>query len=192
MAGVRSLIWSLQSLLVRRRWDASAADGSVQIRNRTSRRAKHRSAWLEAIEGGYRFSGLKVRTPAFVLEQTQPGRPEPLDSSRRCSPEKNRTLKVSRVSNIAEDSGILSMRRDRYEIAPMPARRLEDRIRELCARALFEREPEWRGTIHELQLAIHEHALRVSNAATGTVVSGQRLIRERRESAIVGTPHPGD
>ncbi len=105
---------------------------------------------------------------------------------------KTPTLKVSRLSNILENSGILLVRPDRHEIAPMPARRLEDRIRELCARALFEREPEWRDTIHELQLAIHEHALRVSNAATGTVVSGQRLIRERRESAIVGTPHPGD
>lgn len=67
----------------------------------------------------------------------------------------------------------------------MPTRRLEDRIRELCARALFEREPQWSTTIRELQSAIHEHALRVSNITTGTVVTGQPLIRERRESGFV-------
>jgi len=67
----------------------------------------------------------------------------------------------------------------------MPSRRLEDRIRELCARALFEREPQWSGTIRQLQVAIHEHALRVSNTTMGTVISGQPLIRERRESGFV-------
>ena len=51
--------------------------------------------------------------------------------------------------------------------SPMPARRLEDRIRELCARALYEKEPEWSGTIHQLQSAIQEHALRISNASMG-------------------------
>jgi hypothetical protein len=49
----------------------------------------------------------------------------------------------------------------------MPARRLEDRIRELCARALYEKEPQWSATIHKLQLAIEEHALRVANTSTG-------------------------
>ena len=48
----------------------------------------------------------------------------------------------------------------------MPTRRLEDRIRELCARALYEKEPEWSATIHKLQLAIEEHCLRIANAAT--------------------------
>ena len=48
----------------------------------------------------------------------------------------------------------------------MPARRLEDRIRELCARALYEKEPEWSATIRKLQLAIEEHALRIANACT--------------------------
>ena len=48
----------------------------------------------------------------------------------------------------------------------MPARRLEDRIRELCARALFETEPEWSATIRKLQLAIEEHELRIASAST--------------------------
>ena len=64
----------------------------------------------------------------------------------------------------------------------MPARRLEDRIRELCARALYEKEPEWSATIHQLQWAIQEHALRISNASTGAVVTGKPLIIERRQA----------
>jgi hypothetical protein len=65
----------------------------------------------------------------------------------------------------------------------MPARRLEDRIRELCAKALYLKEPEWGPAIHELQLAIQEHALRVANLATAVTVAGQpQLMRERRRT----------
>lgn len=66
--------------------------------------------------------------------------------------------------------------------SPMPSRRLEDRIRELCAKALFEKDPEWSATVHQLQMAIQEHALRVSNASTGAVVTGRPLVRERRDA----------
>lgn len=63
----------------------------------------------------------------------------------------------------------------------MPARRLEDRIRELCTRALFEKGPDWIATIHELQLAIREHTLRLANLTTAATVAGQpHLLRERR------------
>lgn len=63
----------------------------------------------------------------------------------------------------------------------MPARRLEDRIRELCARALFEKGPDWVATVHELQSAIQEHGLRVANLTTAATVAGQpQLLRERR------------
>jgi hypothetical protein len=64
----------------------------------------------------------------------------------------------------------------------MPARRLEDRIRELCARALYENEPQWGVTILELQKAIHEHMLRVANLSTGAIAAGRPLIRERRQT----------
>jgi len=65
----------------------------------------------------------------------------------------------------------------------MPARRLEDRIRELCARALFTQEPEWSAIIGELQTAIQQHALRVANLATAaTVARHPHLIRERRDT----------
>ncbi len=62
----------------------------------------------------------------------------------------------------------------------MPARRLEDRIRELCARALFERDPQWSTTIQQLQLAIQEHAMRVTNANAASMVKGKPVIVERR------------
>jgi hypothetical protein len=64
----------------------------------------------------------------------------------------------------------------------MPTRRLEDRIRELCARALYEKDPKWSATIHQLQLAIQEHALRVTNANTGALVTGKPLVIERRQA----------
>ena len=61
----------------------------------------------------------------------------------------------------------------------MPARRLEDRIRELCARALYEKEPEWSATIHKLQSAIEEQLSRIENSSTGT---GKPAILERRQA----------
>ena len=65
----------------------------------------------------------------------------------------------------------------------MPARRLEDRIRELCARAVFEKGAQWKATVHELQLAIQEHGRRVSNlTSAATIVGKPHLVRERRES----------
>jgi hypothetical protein len=63
----------------------------------------------------------------------------------------------------------------------MPTRRLEDRIRELCARALYEGGPQWSSTIRELQLAIQEHAMRVANLNAAATVAGKpQLVRERR------------
>jgi hypothetical protein len=60
----------------------------------------------------------------------------------------------------------------------MPARRLEDRIRELCARALYEKEPEWSATVHKLQLAIEEYVMRIANSSTG--VPGTPLVERRQ------------
>jgi hypothetical protein len=57
----------------------------------------------------------------------------------------------------------------------MPSRRLEDRIRELCARALYE-------TVLELQMAIQEHMLRIANLSAGAIATGKPLITERRQT----------
>jgi hypothetical protein len=76
-----------------------------------------------------------------------------------------------------------SARRFVMQSTPMPARRLEDRIRELCARALYVKGPEWNTVISELQSSIQEHALRVANLNASVTVAGlPELIRERRNA----------
>jgi len=52
----------------------------------------------------------------------------------------------------------------------------------LCARALFEDEPQWGATIQQLQLAIQEHSLRVTNANAAAMVSRKPIIVERRQT----------
>jgi hypothetical protein len=64
----------------------------------------------------------------------------------------------------------------------MPYRRLQDRIRELCARSLYETGPQWEITVHQLQLAIQEHALRLNNMAAAATMGGRpEVFTERRE-----------
>jgi hypothetical protein len=55
----------------------------------------------------------------------------------------------------------------------MPTRRLEDRIRELCARALYQNASEWKATLQELQLAIQQHSLRLSNLTSAATIRPQ-------------------
>lgn len=65
----------------------------------------------------------------------------------------------------------------------MPGRRLEDKIRELCARAVYEEGHRWRATLGELQIAIEEHSLKASNAsAAATVIGRPDVVRERRKA----------
>ena len=65
----------------------------------------------------------------------------------------------------------------------MPGRRLEDKIRELCARAVYEEGNRWRETLGELQVAIEEHILKVANAsAAATVIGRPDILRERRQA----------
>jgi len=40
-------------------------------------------------------------------------------------------------------------------------RRLEDRIRVLCARAVAEKSDEWKPLLEELKTALHEHSERM-------------------------------
>ena len=62
-----------------------------------------------------------------------------------------------------------------------PQRRLEDRIRNLCARLAEEKDPLWSDVIMELQAAMNEHNLRAANlASTVTVARRPDLIVERR------------
>jgi len=67
--------------------------------------------------------------------------------------------------------------------AQMPSRRLEDRIRELSARALDESSPQWDLTVHQLQLAMQEHFLRLANMTAAATVGGKpEIFIERRNS----------
>ncbi len=61
----------------------------------------------------------------------------------------------------------------------MPARRLEDRIRELCERLLFEKEPKWSVTAQELRSALPEHVFRIENLATAVFIAGKGIIERR-------------
>jgi len=64
----------------------------------------------------------------------------------------------------------------------VPGRRLEDRIRDLCARAVYEQGNDWGNTVAELQMAIQEHLLRLANTAAAMTVAGKpELVRERRQ-----------
>ena len=64
----------------------------------------------------------------------------------------------------------------------VPGRRLEDRIRDLCARAVYEQGTEWSRTVSELQVAIQEHLLRLANTTALTLVGKPEVVRERRHT----------
>ena len=65
----------------------------------------------------------------------------------------------------------------------MPGRRLEDKIRDLCARAVYEQGAQWSRTVTELQTAIQEHVLRLANMTTAVTVIGKpEVARERRQT----------
>ena len=66
----------------------------------------------------------------------------------------------------------------------MTGRRLTDRIRELCAKALDHMEPDWDATLRDLQFAIQEHTLRLSNMSIAASVAGQVMVERRK------TPEP--
>lgn len=63
----------------------------------------------------------------------------------------------------------------------MPSRRLEDRIREICARLLVEDEPKWSSTAHELQSALQEYILRMNNLATAVFLAGAHTSERRKK-----------
>jgi hypothetical protein len=77
----------------------------------------------------------------------------------------------------------VTLRKAIVTLFAMPARRLEDQIRELCARVLYEKEPQWTATLRELQVAIQEHIRRISNISLAVTVAGKpEIARERRKT----------
>src|SRR5260370_29787002 len=61
-------------------------------------------------------------------------------------------------------------------------RRLEDRIRELCAKALIARGPELHLILEELKSALHEHSERLRQVAVLKLVSGGSGSPEERHT----------
>jgi hypothetical protein len=65
----------------------------------------------------------------------------------------------------------------------LPGRRIEDRIRELCARIAVAQGEEVAEMLSELQIAMHEHARRVDNETTAAVITWPVFPKERRKRA---------
>jgi hypothetical protein len=62
------------------------------------------------------------------------------------------------------------------------SRRLEDRIRELCARAISETEPDESDRIHdELRRAVHQYVERIRNRAAAALSAVPDSTLDRRE-----------
>ncbi len=68
----------------------------------------------------------------------------------------------------------------RFSAMP-PARRLEDRIRELCAHLSCASEADLVVILSELQAAITEYIRRVENKTSATILSFPNVLRERRK-----------
>jgi hypothetical protein len=68
----------------------------------------------------------------------------------------------------------------RFSAMP-PARRLEDRIRELCADLSCASEAELVGILSELQAAITEYIRRVDNKTSAIILNFPNFPRERRK-----------
>jgi hypothetical protein len=64
----------------------------------------------------------------------------------------------------------------------VPARRLEDRIRELCAKVLQARDAEVNSTLSELRSAMQEHTQRLRNLAASKLLHANGLNKERRSA----------
>ena len=64
-----------------------------------------------------------------------------------------------------------------------PKRRLEDRIRELCAAAAQSKNGNFQKLMAELHTALSEHALRVHNKTTATVLAWPDFPRDRRRAS---------
>ena len=63
-------------------------------------------------------------------------------------------------------------------------RRLEDRIRELCASAVTAEEPELETILSELQSALREHTARLRKLAAAKLTTLDENVQEERRRAI--------
>lgn len=67
--------------------------------------------------------------------------------------------------------------------SPMPpARRIEDRIRELCARLKCAPDRELAQILSELTAATHEYTRRTENRISATILTWRTVLPERRKA----------
>jgi hypothetical protein len=62
----------------------------------------------------------------------------------------------------------------------MPPRRLDDRIRELCAKVVAAQETDLEPSISELKAALREHAARLRKLVARKFADSEGRVRERR------------
>lgn len=65
----------------------------------------------------------------------------------------------------------------------MPSRRLEDRIQNLCRKAVAARPEELEGIFSELKIALHDHTQRLRGLAVTTIHRGHELPQQRRRAS---------
>ncbi|MFZ3340544.1 MAG: hypothetical protein WA213_06650 [Terriglobales bacterium] len=63
-----------------------------------------------------------------------------------------------------------------------PARRIEDRIRELCARLKCAPDRELAQILSELTAATHEYTRRTENRISATILTWRTVLPERRKA----------
>jgi hypothetical protein len=68
----------------------------------------------------------------------------------------------------------------------VPSRRLDDQIRELCARAVSDPHEDTEAILKELQDAIREKIMRLRRIAANKLVEKSPDLRERRSNRAVG------
>jgi hypothetical protein len=66
----------------------------------------------------------------------------------------------------------------------MPSRRLNDRIRELCGKAIVAKESEIEPVLVELNTALRQHSLHLRKLAAETLVGAVSPVSDRRNDSL--------
>lgn len=66
-------------------------------------------------------------------------------------------------------------------MTPIPERRLEDKVRDLCTRLVDSSDADFDQTFAELLVAMNQHLLRMQNKTSATVLAWPEFPRNRRK-----------
>jgi hypothetical protein len=67
-------------------------------------------------------------------------------------------------------------------MGPIPQRRLEDKIRDLCMRVVKSSDTDFGRSFAELQAAMNEHLLRMRNKTSATILAWPEFPENRRKT----------